>query len=165
MSSWILSIVGIVCLGVIIDIFIPEGQTNKYIKGIFSLLIVFVIISPLPKFLNNDFNLNKILNEVNTEVDLNFISNINKQKAKAITDLIVAELKNENIELNGLEINCNYLQEEFEIMSIFVDISNIKEENKNETKNLIIKIIVNNININKEKIIFNEWNFKKNIKS
>ena len=50
------------------------------------------------------------------------------------------------------------MQEEFEIMSIFVDISNIDKTKTEETKNLIIKTIIENININKEKIIFNEWN-------
>ncbi len=165
MSSWILSIVGIVCMGVIIDIFIPDGQTNKYIKGIFSLLIVFVIISPLPKFINKDYNLNNILNNVNTDIDINFISNINKQKADAIQNLLTNALKNEKIDVKSLEITSNYLQEEFEVMSVFVDISNNKAETKEELKNNIIKIIQANININKEKIIFNEWNFKKNIKS
>ena len=165
MSSWILSIVGIVCMGVIIDIFIPDGQTNKYIKGIFSLLIVFVIISPLPKFINKDYNLNNILNNVNTDIDINFISNINKQKADAIQNLLSNALKNEKIDVKSLEITSNYLQEEFEVMSVFVDISNNKAETKEELKNNIIKIIQANININKEKIIFNEWNFKKNIKS
>ena len=125
MSSWILSIVGIVCLGVIVDIFIPEGQTNKYIKNIFSLLIVFVIISPLPKLLNNDLSFSNIINNVNTEIDLNFISIVNNQKINSIKNLILSALKKENISVNDIDLSCNYLQEEFEIMSIFVDISNI----------------------------------------
>ena len=163
MSSWILSIVGIVCLGVIIDIFIPEGQTNKYIKGVFSLLIVFVIISPLPKLLNNDLNLSNFINDVNTEIDINFISIVNKQKVDAIKNLLTNALNNKNIKVESIDVTCNYFQEEFEIMSIFVDISNIEEKDKNEAKSLIINVILDNININKEKIIFNEWDFKKNI--
>ena len=163
MNSWILSIVGIVCLGVIVDIFIPEGQTNKYIKSIFSLLIVFVIISPLPKFLNNGLDFNSIINNVNTEIDLNFISNVNKQKTDAIKTMLIEKLENEKIQVNSIELTSNYMQEDFEILSIFVDISNIDEKIKNETKNSIIKIIVQNININKEKIFFNEWYFKKDI--
>ncbi len=36
MRGWILSIVGIVFIGVILDIILPDGKTSKYIKHIFS---------------------------------------------------------------------------------------------------------------------------------
>ena len=100
------------------------------------------------------FSSEALFNKVNT-----------KQKADAIQSLLTNALKNEKIDVKSLEITSNYLQEEFEVMSVFVDISNNKAETKEELKNNIIKIIQANININKEKIVFNEWNFKKNIKS
>lgn len=47
-SAWILGIVGVICLGILLETVLPEGQTGKYVKGAFSLLVVFVIVSPLP---------------------------------------------------------------------------------------------------------------------
>ena len=35
LTSWILSIVGIVLLGVLIDLILPNGEIQKYIKSIF----------------------------------------------------------------------------------------------------------------------------------
>ena len=122
MNSWILSIVGIVCLGVVIDIFIPEGQTNKYIKSIFSLLIVFVIVSPLPKLINGDFSFENILNGTETEVDLNFLSNINKEKKDEIEKVISNCLISNNIEVKSVDVTCNYYQENFEILSVFIEL-------------------------------------------
>ncbi len=55
MSAWIMSIVGVICLGILLEIVLPAGQTAKYVKGAFSLLVVFVIAAPLPAIFNNDY--------------------------------------------------------------------------------------------------------------
>ena len=62
MNEWIMSIVGITALGVLMDILLPEGETSKYIKGIFALFTVFVIIYPLPKIINGNFDYNFLFN-------------------------------------------------------------------------------------------------------
>ena len=62
MNEWIMSIVGITALGVLMDILLPEGETSKYIKGIFALFTVFVIIYPLPKIVNGNFDYNSLFN-------------------------------------------------------------------------------------------------------
>lgn len=54
MSAWLLSIVGVVSLGVLIEIIMPEGEHGKYVKGIFSLIVVFVIVSPFPKIFSGE---------------------------------------------------------------------------------------------------------------
>lgn len=48
MSEWIISIVGVIMLGVLLEIVLPEGKTAKYVRGAFSLLVVFAIAAPLP---------------------------------------------------------------------------------------------------------------------
>ena len=55
MSGWLLGIVGVVSLGVLIEILLPEGENSKYIRGIFSIIVIFVIISPLPKIAKGDY--------------------------------------------------------------------------------------------------------------
>ena len=58
MGAWILSIAGVICLGILLEIVLPEGKTAKYVKGAFSLLVVFAIVAPLPKLIKSDFDLN-----------------------------------------------------------------------------------------------------------
>lgn len=48
MSGWMIAVTGVACLGVLLEILLPEGQTAKYVKGAFSLLVIFVVASPLP---------------------------------------------------------------------------------------------------------------------
>ncbi|MCM1306723.1 MAG: stage III sporulation protein AF [Bacteroides sp.] len=69
MSAWIMSIVGVICLGVLLEIVLPEGQTAKYVKGAFSLLVVFVIAAPLPALFKKDykFSIDSSAFEVNEE--------------------------------------------------------------------------------------------------
>ena len=43
-----IAVTGVACLGVLLEILLPEGQTAKYVKGAFSLLVIFVVASPLP---------------------------------------------------------------------------------------------------------------------
>ncbi len=55
-GAWILSVVGVICLGIMLEIVLPDGKTTKYIKGTFSLLVVLVIASPLPSLINKEFD-------------------------------------------------------------------------------------------------------------
>lgn len=69
MGAWIISIVGVICLGILLEIVLPEGQTAKYVKGAFSLLIVFVIAAPLPNLLSKDWKLNLDSPQFNIDED------------------------------------------------------------------------------------------------
>ncbi len=57
MGAWIISVVGVICLGVLLEIVLPEGQTTKYVRGAFSLLVVFVVASIVPTIAKADWNL------------------------------------------------------------------------------------------------------------
>lgn len=56
MGAWLLKITGVIALSTLSSLLIPNGQTKKYIKGIFALITLFVLVSPLPKLLKSDFS-------------------------------------------------------------------------------------------------------------
>ena len=62
-SSWILSIAGIVIISVIVELILPEGSINKYIRSIFSFLVVFVIVAPLPALVGKKFDYSQIISQ------------------------------------------------------------------------------------------------------
>ena len=47
MTGYILSILGIIVIGILIDIIVPNGAINKYIKSIYSIFVVAVLINPI----------------------------------------------------------------------------------------------------------------------
>ena len=57
MGAWIVAITGVICLGILLDIVLPSGQTTKYIRGAFSLIVVLVIVSPIPTLVKKDWQL------------------------------------------------------------------------------------------------------------
>ena len=56
MGAWLLKITGVIALSTLSSLLIPNGQTKKYVKGIFALITLFVMVSPLPKLLKSDFS-------------------------------------------------------------------------------------------------------------
>lgn len=56
MGAWLLKIAGVIALSALSSLLIPNGQTKKYVKGIFALITLFVLVSPLPKLLKSDFS-------------------------------------------------------------------------------------------------------------
>lgn len=56
MGAWLMKITGVIALSALSSLLIPNGQTKKYVKGIFALITLFVLVSPLPKLLKSDFS-------------------------------------------------------------------------------------------------------------
>lgn len=78
MRGWLLSIAGIIALSTLSALLLPNGQTRKYIKGIFALITLYVIVSPLPKLLKSDFSgfPNTLFVENNLEIDETFLQGL-----------------------------------------------------------------------------------------
>ena len=84
-SAWVLSIACIICLSVLVELILPSGQMNKYIKGIFSFFVLFVIISPIPKLLNLNINGDSFLDYGFVQVDEDYIAQLNMDKLTSLT--------------------------------------------------------------------------------
>lgn len=95
MSAWLMSIVGVVALSVLLEIMLNDGETSKFIKGIFSLAVVLIIITPLPKFILNDFDFNKIFDSDKYQYDNVFVEKTAKER-NAIREEKTKTLLNEN---------------------------------------------------------------------
>ena len=78
MAGYILSILGIVVAGVFIDIIIPSGTINKYIKSIYAIFVLAVIITPIIKFFNDNQGFNLEYQEY--EINQNLINYIQTNK-------------------------------------------------------------------------------------
>jgi hypothetical protein len=126
-SAWTLSIVGVVLLGLLGDIMLPEGQTNKYIKSVFAIMTVFVITAPIPALLKTEIELSDIFGEqAQYDIDKGFIDTVNRQKADSLTK--AAEVALVGAGYVGAEFSVAYENKNNELVftHIFVDISNLE---------------------------------------
>ena len=95
MGEWLVGIVGIISLGLLLEILLPEGQTSKYVRGAFSLLVILVVISPIPKLLGGEYNLD--LTGVNYDIDLDYVQQASSQYTNIIEDNVENVLKEQGI--------------------------------------------------------------------
>jgi len=161
MSGYVLSILGIVLLGVIIDVIIPSGNISKYIKSVFSIFVVAVIISPVVNFLSNKNGIK--LEYDNYEMDKQLIEYIFAKRTENEENKIEIYLKDNGF--NGIDINLNYSinNNELEYISCTINLKNLvisadkQHINKYE---FITKSVKDFTNLTDEEIVIDEWKRK-----
>ena len=93
MSAWILSVAGIVTAGVLIDILLPEGDSSKYVKGVFALIVVLVIVTPAVRlFSGGDLDLGFDTDAPAYSADDSFVDGVNSDRASADEEKIERSL-------------------------------------------------------------------------
>ena len=160
-SSWILSIAGIVCLSVLVELVLPDGQMNRYIKGIFSFIVVFIIISPLPKLLNKNIDISSIFSyEQSFQLDEEYLYQLNLDKLNSLQSAIEKEIKTNGYENVALYINADIFNNEMQIKSVSVDLTqlvileNAEHRDIVKIKNHITTIVKKHIDIDEEMIMY-----------
>ena len=155
MKTWILSIVGVIFLNIMLDIVSPEGKTNAFIKSIFIIMFMYVILSPIIRLIKNveDIDYSKYF------IAIEGISN-NEETEQIISEL---QLKiQEYIAKNGIngvnvKIDGRVSNNEVDISNVNVDLSNIvlniKDKHINKYK-LITELIMDIVEVGEEQIIY-----------
>ena len=160
MTSYVLSIVGIAFLGVLVDVIMPDGEMNKYVKGVFAIIAMCVIISPLPKLFGGEIDLTSSLYDSKaSSVDVDFLIATQKQMEKELEISLKNRLKDEGfyeIEVDILTEMSNY---NFQIKKVVIDIKNMvmSEENQHINKYVKIKEIAQNyLKLEESDVVINE---------
>lgn len=159
MKAWIYSIVGIVILTVLLDLVLEEGETKKYIKGIFALLAVIVIASPIPRILNGNFDFTMGDETIGETVvfDETYLKSLNARRLENNEISTTERLKANSI--NGLTLNgiLDPTTTEYKVMKVVVSKEiGIKEDEPNiYNTELILKIVSEGMRADKEVIEIN----------
>ena len=161
-SSWILSIVGIIIVGLLVEILLPKGSVRKLIKSIIAICSMFIIVKPLNNFNIKNINFSEVISS-NIVINDNFVEERNKEKTKKIEESI-----EENLSLSGynnikISILYEYIEKKYNINTIYVDLRDLVLSDKNLNINKytnIVAIIKKITAIKEESIVFYEWRKK-----
>ncbi len=159
LSGWVMSIAGICVLGVLVDLILPNGQTKKYIKGVFAFIVVFVIIAPLPNLLNKEFSLSDIFEEDAVVIQEDFIYDINRDRLETMQNMVEADLAENGVSNVQIIINANVFTEKMQIDAVFVDLSQVViNENQEhiDINELVISSILKYVSVDRSNIVFND---------
>ena len=159
LSAWVLSIIGIVFLSVLLDLFIPDGEMNGHIKTTMNFIVILVIILPFPKLLNQEINIDEYVSNNEIEIQYDFLYQLNNNKISQIEELLEDSIKRKGLEQVEVIVSANIFDEKMQIELVYVDLKNIVILDKDkhiDIKKEVTACILDNIDIKKELIVFNE---------
>lgn len=145
MTAWLLSIVGIVFLGVMVDIISPSGKTNAFIKSIFAIFLIYVVVSPVVKYIKGG--------EFNLDFETGYsVENLAITEAEhKISDLLVAnEFYGVDVEITGYVSNNNVVAQKV-LLSGVKNVLKIQDEHIDKYK-LITNLVQSVVTVKKENI-------------
>ena len=157
MTGYVLSVLGIVIAGVFIDIIVPSGSISKYIKGIYSIFVVAVLINPILKFLNKNHDFTVKYKDY--EISSNLIEYIFKKQILATEKEIEDRLKIEGFSNIDISLFYSIENNELNYNSCSVNLKNlvISSDKQHINKYEFIKnIIKESTSLTEEEIIIDE---------
>ncbi len=134
-SSWLLSIAGVVLLSVMTEFVLPDGQINKFIRVVFSFITLLVIILPIPKLFKRDFNLSNYLNE-QTSLQRDYLEQVNLDKLNTLTEELNLKVAKRGIKNIEISVGANIFAKTLEIYTITADLRNIAYDSNIESKTI-----------------------------
>ena len=147
MTAWIISIVGTVLTITLTEVMLPEGNTSKFIKGVISLMVIYVVIAPIPAILNPTIDINSFFDfsSQGYESDASFIEIIKEDKQSALTNEVNAVFAEHGLTASiRIVLDEGYNVEKAILTSTEADID--------EAYRLTIKML----SVKEEKIVINE---------
>ena len=160
MKDWIISITTVILLTSIICLILPQGKMGKYIKSIFSLLTMLVIIKPIINIKESDFYYEQIVGADNFVLQDNFIEYINNKRIDVYKQNCLKIIN--DIGIKNPEIDINYVIEDnqnIKISFVKINLQNsviISDKQHIDIKEEMITDIASYLNINKNMVAIYE---------
>jgi len=144
MSTWLLSIAGVVVVGVLVELLLTDSHMSKFVRAIYGFFILFVIISPLPELFGRGIEVGGM------EPDREIIGTINAQSHAAAQTRVERALSTGGFPNVIVTIIPNPHSLSFAIDNVFVNSGGAGLDQKDE----IIRIVTTALNINQGRIIY-----------
>lgn len=159
MTGYLLSLLGVIMLGVLIDIILPSGTISKYISGIFAIVVMFVMISPVLTFIKSDYKLSDYFTTSDIQINDKLLYSINNSKLNAVSEDIEKQLLDNGYSNVKLDIQFKVVADNVEITQVLVDLTNlvINQNVSNINSYVYIRqVVMKHLEVTEEVIVFCE---------
>lgn len=157
MTDYLLGIVGIIFLITIAEIILPEGKIGHYLKSIFAIIVLLVVIEPVSKIRFN--GLTFMFEESEIEYQENYLNFIAETKIKVLNQEFTKYIYDKGIDQVDLEIIYEFNDNDFLVKKVLVNLKKavIIGENKHiNIKETVVQAVVDFFNIETKDIVVNE---------
>ena len=103
MGQWVVTVAGIAILSVLCDIILPEGQTRKYVKTVFGVVVTLVIVQPLISIFGGGISFSDA--RPPTELQEQFLDNATDRQEREKAASIASVLEANGVEVESVAIS------------------------------------------------------------
>ncbi len=153
MKNYLISIFSITLIVTLINLILPKGKLTKYVKSTCSFILAFTIVFPLVNF--NNLDINSCFNDENIEINLqeDYISYVFEEKKRNDYQIINQILSNYGINNAEIKIEYNVVNlSDFTPKKIKINLCK-EQENVNISKEQVKIVLGNYFNIESENIL------------
>ena len=136
MQAYMLSIVGVVVASVFIDLVMPVGQTSKYIKSIFAIFVIFVLVSPVLNFVSDKEKIKDLVQSDGYNLVDSYLENFYKSKVEAYENEILSVFESYDIHDIDVSIEYSVQHNDLIVKSVTVNLKNVVIGDKADNVNL-----------------------------
>lgn len=103
MGKWVVTVAGIAILSVLCDVILPEGQTRKYVKTVFGVVVSLVIISPLVQLFSSGLDVSGGESSVSSQQQ--YLENVSERESQYALRTVKQLLVARGIAVTSIELN------------------------------------------------------------
>ena len=104
MGKWVVTVAGIAILSVLCDVILPEGQTRKYVKTVFGVVVSLVIVQPLIGLFSEGFQ-GVFVDDENITPQQQYIESVNSRQNEYSLQTVKHLLDSKGIALKSIHLN------------------------------------------------------------
>ena len=125
MKEWIFSVCAISLITITISIILPQGKLGRFIKNIFAVLIMLVILQPIVKFDFDEIVFSPLEGKNDILYQKDYIDYVNNKKVQFLEDDFENTIKQLGVNDATVEILYDYCNEyEFKVKKVYVNLEN-----------------------------------------
>lgn len=118
--QWCEGIIVAIIISVIIELLIPEGNNKKYVKVVVGVYIIFIVVNPILKLIDYDFNFQNVFDFETQETLANLDTDIKDVYILGIEQTIKSEIINLGYEVNNVSVQVDKNYENIENIEISI---------------------------------------------
>ncbi len=110
MSNWVLSVASIVILSCIITMLLPEGKLSKYIKTVFGIVVILVMVQPVLNIKSSELNFDLFYEREQIVFQKDYLLFASSEKIKGLEENCEKILDEKGF--NNVKVSINYNTDE-----------------------------------------------------
>ena len=104
MGQWVVTVAGIAILSVLCDIILPEGQTRKYVKTVFGVVVTLVIVQPLIRLFDDSAWFSNSSDSFDN-IQQQYIESVESRQSKGAADSVKLLLEYKDISVSMITVS------------------------------------------------------------